>query len=416
MGRRIARRRSCTHAMDAESCRFPKRPPRAKKARVCVMDQSDKDRTKARHLRGMAKFEQRRDNLAERRKRGTKRPSRMKDEDDFEDGDYDYEQSYSTGRSSGSHLDSGSARALDATPNARVSAVARTQVHVLMDASAGQDGGEERVVRLTPRILAVGGLVVGDEVEVVSADRVVARGERRTVLQRRAPGQSKQHKVLAANVDIGLVVLAPRADGLSLGFVDRAIVALRSGDIEPVIVVTKMDLVGDEERARLIHQLSPWMDAGIGQHFISSPTGEGIPGLRAALEGRVAVVLGHSGVGKSTLVNALDPEATQLTGATREEDARGRHTTTSSRLIPWAGGALVDTPGIRQLAPDVEDIEPLARSIPELAPWLGRCRFTDCAHVGEPGCALEEAAEASEEVRQGLDRLRRLVESQQDDG
>lgn len=338
----------------------------------------------------------------------------MKDEDDFLDGDD--EDSYQVGRSAARKSPTRPV-APDARPNARVSRVARTQVHVLMDDPGVQ---EERVVRVTPRVIALGGLVVGDEVEVDAHDRVVARGDRRTVLQRRAPGQRKLLKVLAANVDVGLVVLAPRSQGLSLGFIDRALTALTSGHIEPVIVVTKMDLVEAEVRAELVRQLQPWRGTGVGTgvetHFVSSPSGEGIEALKRALEGKVAVVLGHSGVGKSTLINALDPEALQLAGAIREEDGRGRHTTTSSRLIPWAGGALVDTPGVRQLAPDVQETEQLAQSIPELTPWLGRCRFADCAHVGEPGCAVEEAAMASDEVRAGLERLRRLVDSQQDEG
>jgi ribosome biogenesis GTPase len=154
---------------------------------------------------------------------------------------------------------------------------------------------------------------------------------------------------------------------------------------------------------------------GIDVHWISSPTGEGIAALRGRLEGKVSVMLGQSGVGKSTLVNALDPTALQLTGATREVDSRGRHTTTSSRLIPMTGGgALVDTPGIRELAPDVTDLHAAAKAYPELQPYLGRCRFQDCAHLGESGCALEEAAIELPEVRRGLDRLRRLIESQQD--
>lgn len=132
--------------------------------------------------------------------------------------------------------------------------------------------------------------------------------------------------------------------------------------------------------------------------------------------GRVAVALGHSGVGKSTLVNALDPDAEQATGAVREQDGRGRHTTTSSRLLPFAGGALVDTPGLRELAPFVEDVDSLMATIPELAPLTGQCRYADCAHAGEPGCAVEAAAAADPSVARALARFRRLVASLSPEG
>ena len=375
------------------------------------MDQNDdKNRTTERHLRGAKRFEERKENLQKRKKRGHAPPSRM---GNFgEDGEYDdgaFEDA-SVGRSvKRPQSDRGANQAKGMC--ARVSQIARTEIRVLTE------DGEERTARVTPRVHAQGGLVVGDEVRLDDFDRVVQREDRRTLLERRAPGQQHRTRLLAANVDVGLVVLAPREDGLSLGFLDRAIAALQRGGIEPCVVVTKVDLCADNaSHDALRATLEPWTASGIDVHLVGSPTGEGIDELRDSLAGRVAVLLGHSGVGKSTLVNALDPDAGQATGAVREGDGKGRHTTTSSRLVPFlAGGALVDTPGVRQLVPDVTDVDALARAIPELTPYLGQCRFTDCAHVGEPGCAVAVAAEGDDGVAGALRRLQRLIASSGDD-
>ncbi|MEM1451332.1 MAG: ribosome small subunit-dependent GTPase A [Planctomycetota bacterium] len=366
------------------------------------MDPNDKERTVRRYLRGTRRLEEKRENLAKRKKRGYGPRGPMRDlEDEFDDFDDAYERPME--RREPRRADR---RGAQGTP-ARVASVARTEVRVL-DAS-----GAEHVARPTPAVLALGGLVVGDEVLVDDHGRVVERRDRRTVLERRAPGSAHRARLLAANVDVGLVVLAPREGGeLSLGFLDRAIAALQAGDVEPCVVVTKLDLASNEKRRRVRGALDPWRATGVDVHLVGSPTGEGIDELRESLRGRVAVLLGHSGVGKSTLVNALDPEAGLATGAVRASDGRGRHTTTASRLVPFVeGGALVDTPGVRQLVPRVTDADELARAVPELAPYLGRCRFHDCAHVGEPGCAVEAAAAEDADVAAALGRLRRLIAS-----
>ncbi len=374
-----------------------------------------KSRMIERHLRGAKRFEQRKENLAEKKKRGGRPPRRRSHSHNDEDWDASWDDDQRRPRERGAlqrpreSSRAGAGRSDGAQASCRVSRVARTEVHV----QDGQDGQrDERVVQLAPALLAAGGVVVGDLVQLDAKGRVAVRRERYSWLERRAPGQGHRSKLIAANVDLGLIVLAPREDGLSLGFLDRALAAVRGGGIEPVVVVTKMDLQHASERREEIRaELQPWQAAGYGVHLVASPTGEGIAGLRELVTGQVTVLLGHSGVGKSTLVNALDPSAGQLTGEVREEDGRGRHTTTSSRLIPFAdGGGLVDTPGIRQLVPEVHDPAELAASIPELLPLLGRCRFADCAHGAEPGCAVKAAAESDPSVAAAVQRWHRLLE------
>lgn len=401
----------------------------------------DKERHVDRYLRGAKKFEERKDNLAEKKLRGASKGRRARpgDDDDDEGGDdAELEEAWDGDELDGDLEGARSAEAARPrrpTPKrnepatadeprsataveTRVVEVARTEVRV-----AGAPGAGDRVVRLIPKVLLAGGVVVGDGVLLDGPQggagpdaRVVARLPRRTLLARRAPGSAHATKLLAANVDLGLVVLAPRERGLSLGFLDRALATFEAGDIEPVIVVTKLDLLSDAERARCAEELEPWRALGHATHFVSAPTGEGLDGLRRQLAGRVSVLLGHSGVGKSTLINALDPSAARAVGTVRESDGRGKHTTTASRLVPFlcegeAYGALVDTPGVRALVPDAEGVAGLAAGIPELAPYLGQCRFSDCSHSGEPGCALLEHTRVDPALASALERLRRLVAS-----
>ena len=385
-----------------------------------------KDRTVARHLRGAKKFEQRREHLAEKKRRGGPRshkPVRAGEEEvDGVGSDDEDDDSGEVVRGREVHARSTAVTPPSSTPSpaviARVVEVARTEVRVMLP------DGRERAARVAPRVLAAGGLVVGDEVRLDgpkggAADdaRVMERLARRTLLARRDPGNNRSSKVLAANVDVGVVVLAPRADGLSLGFLERALAAFEAGGLSPLIVVTKVDLLDAATQRELESSLEPWVQAGVPVHLVGAPTGVGLAPLREALAGRVTVLLGHSGVGKSTLVNALDPAAARPVGDVREQDGRGRHTTTASRLVPFRPipdgplGALVDTPGVRQLVPDGADVARLAEGLPELAPHLGRCRFRDCAHAGEPGCAVALAAADDPRVRGALARLVRLVSS-----
>ena len=312
-----------------------------------------KARVHARHLRGAKRAQKRKDNLAKKKERlglTAENEVTVEHQHEFEASDAPH----------------------------RVSSVARTEIAVLAP------DGDERTVRLSRRAIDSGGVVVGDEVWFDKRGLVGGYFERRTLLERRSPGRRHKTKLLAANVDVGLVVLAPRERGLALGFLDRAAAALRGGGIEPVVVVTKMGLVeSDGERDVLLGDLAAWRRNG-GQVFaVDSLSGEGIDELREVIRSSVSVLLGHSGVGKSTLVNALDPGADQVTGAVREDDGRGRHTTTASRLIRFLeSGALVDTPGIRMLVPEVRDPTALMASVPELAEYVGACAFGDCRARG----------------------------------
>ena len=212
---------------------------------------------------------------------------------------------------------------------------------------------------------------------------------RRTAVVRQAPADhGSPEQVLAANVDLLLIVTSLNQE-LNTRRLERYLAVAWGSGAQPVIVLTKADL--SDDAAGAVAWLAP-VAAGAPIHAISAVTGHGLPGLAARLgEGRTVALIGSSGVGKSTLVNALAASVVETTRSIREDDARGRHTTTRRHLVRIPGrGLVIDTPGLRELglAEDDGGLEAAFADIDRLA---GDCRFSDCHHDREPGCAVREA-------------------------
>lgn len=237
--------------------------------------------------------------------------------------------------------------------------------------------------------------VAGDWVAVDSQGGlalIAAVLPRRTAFLRKAAGQAQTVQVAAANVDIALLVASLNAD-LSPRRLERYLAATYESGAEPVVLLTKADLCPDPEP--LIAEVQA-VAFGVPVLAISGATGEGLAALEAYLApGQTAVLLGSSGVGKSTLVNALCGGDRMATRAIREGDARGRHTTTHRELILLPSGALIlDTPGMRELGlwqadAGVEAV--FADATAEVERLAQDCRFRDCSHEREPGCAVRMA-------------------------
>jgi len=213
---------------------------------------------------------------------------------------------------------------------------------------------------------------------------------RRSFLVRRAAGEATAPQPLAANVDTGIVVTSANAD-LSPARLDRYLGLLRDGGIAPVLALSKLDLLPDPDPAPLVARLSALAARVIAASVV---TGAGIAELRAlAAPGTTTVLLGSSGVGKSSLLNAVAGTA-QPTGAIRADD-RGRHTTTRRELFASdAGGLWIDTPGMRELGQWIAEQDagaPGAAAFDDIAALAAGCRFRNCRHVDEPGCAVRGA-------------------------
>jgi len=254
----------------------------------------------------------------------------------------------------------------------------------------------DRLVTVPPHLRDAGEApVVGDFLlaEPGEEPRVVRVLERRSRLSRNAAGRETAEQVLAANVDVVFLVQG-LDEGPNPRRLERTLAAVHAGGAEPVIVLTKADLLGDP--AAVAAALAEARRAAGGAEVLlaSGVTGDGVAALAARLApSATGVLLGPSGAGKSTLVNALLGGAVQPTAEVRAHDARGRHTTTGRALFALPGGGfMVDGPGIRELR--LWDGAGLEQAFPELAEVAAGCRFTDCRHEGEPGCAIAAAVEA----------------------
>lgn len=216
---------------------------------------------------------------------------------------------------------------------------------------------------------------------------------RSSVFIRRASGPGGGSQVVAANVDLVLLVASLNAD-LSLRRLERYLATAWESGAQPVIVLTKADACADAEAlVAAVHNIA----FGVPVHAVSAVTGQGVAEVSALLApGKTAVLLGSSGVGKSTLVNALAGAELMATGGIREDDARGRHTTTHRELVVLPTGALVlDTPGMRELGLWDAD-EGVAAAFADIEALGSACRFRDCSHQAEPGCAVRLALESGD--------------------
>ncbi|HEU5207796.1 MAG TPA: ribosome small subunit-dependent GTPase A [Longimicrobiales bacterium] len=241
-------------------------------------------------------------------------------------------------------------------------------------------------------------VVVGDIVDVAEREGEEATIEnvapRRTELARRAPGRNaRKAKVIVANVEQVVVVFAAASPEPRLRMLDRFLVLAELNGLAARIVINKSDAVDDPDA--LSAQFAPYTAAGYDVLFTSTKQDINLDRFRALLCGHESVVAGPSGVGKSSLLNTLEPGLSLRVGAVSEAVNKGRHTTVSARLIRLdCGGHVVDTPGLREVGLWGMDPERLDEAFPEFRPYLGQCRFGgSCTHTHEPDCAVQSAVD-----------------------
>ena len=245
-------------------------------------------------------------------------------------------------------------------------------------------------------------VVIGDVVRVAMMEGnhglIQHVEERHGIIGRAGTGAHRGgQQVIAANVDMILCVVSAERDNIRPSLIDRFIVGALLGEVEPVIVVNKIDTADEQFIEAIAETLAIYPELGYQVLFTSATTGYGLEDLVAACAGLTCAIIGQSGVGKSTLVNAVLGREEREVGEVRASDRRGRHTTVGSQILDMPGGGrLIDTPGLREFG--IWDLDPqeLDGYFVEFADYHQKCKYLPCTHTHEPECAVQAAVEAGE--------------------
>lgn len=232
----------------------------------------------------------------------------------------------------------------------------------------------------------------GDFVALVAGHRVKRVLPRRTWLSRPDPANPRREKVVAANMDVVVVVVAAADPPLHPGLIDRYLIAIEQGGAEAAICVNKSEL---GESDAIGQALEPYRKLPAPIVICSARTGDGLDALREVIAGKLCVFVGHSGVGKSSLLNALLPGAGAATGDVSHVTGKGQHTTTRSQIYNLSGGArVIDTPGVREFGLWKLDPAEIRFYFHDFDEAAAQCRFSDCTHLHEPDCHVRAQVEA----------------------
>ncbi|MDG1748224.1 MAG: small ribosomal subunit biogenesis GTPase RsgA [Porticoccaceae bacterium] len=257
-------------------------------------------------------------------------------------------------------------------------------------------------------------LVTGDKVIWRFAEPygvVVARIDRYSELIR--PDAYGKLRPVAANVDVIAIVFSPKPTAFS-NLIDRYLVAAEAQNIQPVLILNKTDLDTENEFSSINQLVHDYKSIGYDVLSVSAKTADGFESLKDYLCNKTAIFVGQSGVGKSSLINRLQPQANVAVGSLSIGKEKGTHTTTVSRLFHFAhGGILIDSPGIREFSLTHLTQEQVINSFIDFRPYLGRCKFRDCLHKSEPGCSLIDAVSQKKILQSRFDNYHQIIMSQE---
>ena len=241
-------------------------------------------------------------------------------------------------------------------------------------------------------------VAVGDHVTLVPNNEgtafITEIADRRNYIIRKASNLSKQSHIIAANVDQAMLVVTVNYPQTSTTFIDRFLASAEAYRIPVVLIFNKVDILDDDELRYLDMMINLYETVGYECRSISAERGNGVETVMQLLEGKVTVLSGNSGVGKSTLINRLLPDANLRTSEISDAHNTGMHTTTFSEMLPLpSGGYIIDTPGIKGFGTFNIEPEELSGYFKEIFRFSRDCRFSNCTHTHEPGCAVLKAVE-----------------------
>jgi ribosome biogenesis GTPase len=241
--------------------------------------------------------------------------------------------------------------------------------------------------------IAVGDIVdIDPENELEDTVMISGIHDRKNYINRRSPSSKRLHHIIASNIDQSLLVATLREPRTSQGFIDRFLIACESFHVPAIVVLNKADLFREKEKKQYEEWKGMYEDIGYTFVLTSTHTGEGVEMLRSLLKNKITLMSGHSGVGKSTLINALLPELELKTKEVSGWSGKGMHTTTFAEMFDLPiGGSIIDTPGMREFG--LVDIpkQELSHYFPEMRKLLHNCQFNNCLHTDEPECAVKDA-------------------------
>jgi ribosome biogenesis GTPase len=243
-------------------------------------------------------------------------------------------------------------------------------------------------------------VAVGDEVEIELEDKGETSGvishiyERKNYVNRQSPSHRLQHHIIAANLDQSLLIATLKEPKTSQGFIDRFLVACEAYHVAAAIVINKADLYGPRETKSFESWQKMYESVGYPILLTSAPEGRGLQEMKEMLSGRVSLLSGHSGVGKSSLISSIFPSIQLKSQAVSGWSGKGIHTTTFAEMFDLPlerGGQIIDTPGIREFGLVDISRQELSHYFPEMRNLLNDCQFNNCLHLNEPGCAIKKA-------------------------
>ncbi|WP_282630065.1 ribosome small subunit-dependent GTPase A [Empedobacter sedimenti] len=244
-------------------------------------------------------------------------------------------------------------------------------------------------------------IAVGDEVDFeIDKDEIAVITkihERKNYIIRKSVNLSKKTHIIASNIDVAFLVVTLSNPKTSFGFIDRFLITAEAYHIPVVILYNKIDIYKEEELADLAFYKSIYNSIGYDSLEISAESGHNLDLVKEYMKDKVSLVSGHSGVGKSTLLNALNPELNLKTHEVSDFNSKGQHTTTFAQMYEWPfGGFIIDTPGIKEFGLVHIEKSDLQGYFPEILALKSECKFDNCIHVNEPKCAVKTAVENGE--------------------